>query len=1514
MSNVNIKADFSADKTKLDAAIKQITDQILQIPSFRFKIDGSTFAGLTAGLSAVEGTIARLTISTDEWKKRVQQLNDIKLTLNLANALKESVAVSPEIQKLTSDITKLQGSIVSISGAKAALSFLEELRTKVIPASDAFKLVTTSIEETKAKLATYQSSIGQVSPKIDITSMEAAKKSIADLLVAGTSIKDIRAEIALLQQTMTTMQGVFGSTKFKTGEFNTAKMAVGELELAIKSVGEAARVPMEWSAFNAIKKNQDTFNLAQVEEYAAKLKEAAKAGDFTQIKGTKDGEDILRDKTSFVVAFITKLDELKTRLSAGDSMAGLESSLRKITTELNNAKIGTDAYMKAINDLQFAKQKLAQGAVGIAEFGASAQAPFVNTRLTGNEETSSETAKTISQLEALRSSYTALRNETEIGSQQYDTLGEAIIKVNSRLESLNVTTGKGKQGIRELGEENSIAYQKIAASMPQVDVNATSPEMGTGDTTNIKELAALKVYYEELFSLIKSGSPRTAIEINKLKDKTTEWAKATQATTTDVQQLLKEIAVAGSKDIPIFSKAGDSAEITTKNVRQLKIALLETNKVLVQGRDSGQVLSNSMLGASTAAGGLGMAMRQTSYIVQDSAMFFRGSAIDWSMGFRSIANNIAPVAEGLIVTAREARKTGVSMKAMFVDAIKSGGGMILAISLVVTAVQALMQRSKEAKEQNDKLAKSFDDLSRSASGTATQLNVATQAHKLYKAEAEKEGSLESVKKDLEEITTGNKALQNAQKERYMLIKDSGEKLLYLKKLQDDANAKLSSMGEKRTATVGFVSDKQIQVDREQESTRDYLKTKVEELSEAIRLQSRLVASEEQYMSFAKNIADNGSDINEVLKTVLKNKYDTIATTGKIAEADKQTALESIGTIGFSLEAIRQQISSSDEIINLLKAGIKSSKTKSSETLQEALATANIQSNQYSEEIRSVLTQLGNKTVKEYYDYNKVLKALIEEVKTPRSTAKPTIIDVSGLLEEYLAFDTTKEIDTFTKLEIDTKTKYAKLVNNLDVLLQNLAGNLQKDVTPEQKQAMLALAEAVLPAERYDAFAEALKAQGGVALKNLKESLTAESGKWVGEITKTLQDKIIADIVLEVKTEIKGIDDNKITSDYQAMLEKNSESITKAKKDLLDKLKKENAKILESDKVYADLSVAIDEKYAAQLKNDTIRILKTYQDRAEATQSQILSLMNMKDIETQVFAVNEIVGKGQAWKQLYDITNSYNKLLKDIRTEQELIGESNEGTPDALKLLNLGKQRTDLILATQKAIKALASQEAEMNWQSFEAQKKYRVSLRLTEYALRTVSDNIQETFFKTGDELRKLKLNEVLDKLAIDFGKKALGDLFEKRLQAGLVAIFDSTQSGIANAATSVNEAVAAGESVTTALGALTDPQTQLSMALGISTTPMLSLASALTAFSTAEAARGLADIVKTGVTAVGPPTTIPPAPNILAPSSSKLKGTLQRSVVTVNVQGELSTNKNKFVAAIKQATSEYQTRTRSNS
>lgn len=117
----------------------------------------------------------------------------------------------------------------------------------------------------------------------------------------------------------------------------------------------------------------------------------------------------------------------------------------------------------------------------------------------------------------------------------------------------------------------------------------------------------------------------------------------------------------------------------------------------------------------TASNSMTMAIDQFGWALSDADMF----TVNFRMGLRSVANNIPMVVQYLGLAANEAKRTGVSFMDLAKNSIMGGGGILLAVNLLMFAMQVLptlfdsgTEAAKRQKDAIDELKKSYDNLTK----------------------------------------------------------------------------------------------------------------------------------------------------------------------------------------------------------------------------------------------------------------------------------------------------------------------------------------------------------------------------------------------------------------------------------------------------------------------------------------------------------------------------------------------------------------------------------------------------------------------------------------------------------------------------------------------------------------------------------------------------------------------------------------------------------------------------------
>jgi len=154
--------------------------------------------------------------------------------------------------------------------------------------------------------------------------------------------------------------------------------------------------------------------------------------------------------------------------------------------------------------------------------------------------------------------------------------------------------------------------------------------------------------------------------------------------------------------------------------------------------------------AASSSGSLTMAMAQLGYGIGDASMF----AVDFRMGLLSIGNNIPVVVNGLMQAANSAKIAGQSFKAELASALMGPSGVLIALNLVIAAVQFFSMR--KANDEIDTTA----EKARQAARDIRDLQIAITAFDYQNMDKAKDSLADYLKKKQEEINTQNEKVSD----------------------------------------------------------------------------------------------------------------------------------------------------------------------------------------------------------------------------------------------------------------------------------------------------------------------------------------------------------------------------------------------------------------------------------------------------------------------------------------------------------------------------------------------------------------------------------------------------------------------------------------------------------------------------------------------------------------------------------------------------------------------------------
>lgn len=119
---------------------------------------------------------------------------------------------------------------------------------------------------------------------------------------------------------------------------------------------------------------------------------------------------------------------------------------------------------------------------------------------------------------------------------------------------------------------------------------------------------------------------------------------------------------------------------------------------------------------TTSAANSGVALQNLNYVIRDSPYFFR----DFQLGVMAVGNNMNPLIDSMIRLSKEAKATGLTLSSVLWTALKGPAGVIVAMSLFITILQAVTfamsktkSGTKEAKDDIENLRDAVEDLGNS---------------------------------------------------------------------------------------------------------------------------------------------------------------------------------------------------------------------------------------------------------------------------------------------------------------------------------------------------------------------------------------------------------------------------------------------------------------------------------------------------------------------------------------------------------------------------------------------------------------------------------------------------------------------------------------------------------------------------------------------------------------------------------------------------------------------------------
>ena len=209
------------------------------------------------------------------------------------------------------------------------------------------------------------------------------------------------------------------------------------------------------------------------------------------------------------------------------------------------------------------------------------------------------------------------------------------------------------------------------------------------------------------FDDIQKGADKATQSINKMAEMVARAAETSvrqqESQQAALQRYLGQMDARGQKEA--------DAEAKIYSARAKNIQLMEQMSVaqMAAGR--------SATGAVGGTNQMAVAMQNMNYVVRDSPYFF----MNFRMGVMAIGNNLNPLYDSLVRANAAAKEMGTTLGVQMVGFLKGPGGVIFAMSVLVTVIQAVVFAMSGHKDAVKKVTDAFEDFLEKYKSVETQM-------------------------------------------------------------------------------------------------------------------------------------------------------------------------------------------------------------------------------------------------------------------------------------------------------------------------------------------------------------------------------------------------------------------------------------------------------------------------------------------------------------------------------------------------------------------------------------------------------------------------------------------------------------------------------------------------------------------------------------------------------------------------------------------------------------------------
>lgn len=286
-----------------------------------------------------------------------------------------------------------------------------------------------------------------------------------------------------------------------------------------------------------------------------------------------------------------------------------------------------------------------------------------------------------------------LKQELAKAQAKITELKATIVKLQADLNSLK------SGGVKSVGDEAAKAKEQITALKLELQQQRLEIEKNkiAYKAAKDEEMQALRQKREE--------EKLAAQEAKALAKQEAEAKKRADQEAANASRLLREQEK--KEKAEATQLAAYQAKLEKELIAREKQRLAEIAKA---EKSEQSQLNQTLLAQASVTNKSQMAMMNFGYALQDASMF----AVSFRGGLNAIGNNL-PVMIQLFAQARdEAKATGTSLKEGLVGALKGTGGLLIAVNLVVLAMQVLPKifesTGKAAKTAKDSIKEMTDAL------------------------------------------------------------------------------------------------------------------------------------------------------------------------------------------------------------------------------------------------------------------------------------------------------------------------------------------------------------------------------------------------------------------------------------------------------------------------------------------------------------------------------------------------------------------------------------------------------------------------------------------------------------------------------------------------------------------------------------------------------------------------------------------------------------------------------------